>query len=121
MPIAPPSVGVARPRKIVPSTRKISTSDGTMPHRQRLTSGQPCIVSDSRGIPGTHFGLKMLTPKVYRQKSSTCTRLGPQAPRYMSPTERPSWSASTISTRDGGISWVMVPEAAITPMVWRVE
>ena len=27
-PIAPPSVGVATPRKIVPSTRKISTSGG---------------------------------------------------------------------------------------------
>ncbi len=27
-PIAPPSVGVAMPRKIVPSTRKISTSGG---------------------------------------------------------------------------------------------
>ena len=39
----------------------------------------------------------------------------------MSPTERPSWSASTTSTSDGGISWVMVPEAAMTPMVCRVS
>ena len=29
-PIAPPSVGVAMPRKIVPSTRKISASGGIM-------------------------------------------------------------------------------------------
>jgi hypothetical protein len=28
-PIAPPSVGVAMPRKMVPSTRKISSSGGT--------------------------------------------------------------------------------------------
>ena len=48
-------------------------------------------------------------------------RLGPIAPSYMSPTERPSWSASTTSTSDGGMSCVMVPEAAITPVVWRVE
>ena len=46
--------------------------------------------------------------------------LGPIAPAYMSPTERCNWSASTIRTSDGGINWVMVPEAAITPMVWRV-
>jgi hypothetical protein len=41
---------------------------------------------------------------------------GPDCARYMSPTERPSWSASTTSTSDGGISCVMVPEAAITPV-----
>ena len=30
----------------------------------------------------------------------------------MSPTDLPSWSASTISTSDGGTSCVIVPEAA---------
>ncbi len=38
------------------------------------------------------------------------------APRYMSPTGLPSCSASTISTSEGGISWVMVPDAAMTPV-----
>ena len=47
VPIAPASVGVARPRKIVPSTRKIRTSDGTMPHRHFFTSGQPCSVREA--------------------------------------------------------------------------
>jgi hypothetical protein len=42
---------------------------------------------------------------------------GPQAPRYMSPTDLPSWSASTISTSDGGTSWVIVPDAASTPVM----
>ena len=42
--------------------------------------------------------------------------LGPIAPAYMSPTERPSWSARTTSTSEGGMSWVIVPEAAITPV-----
>ncbi len=32
-PMAPASVGVARPRPMVPSTRKISTMEGIMPHR----------------------------------------------------------------------------------------
>ena len=35
----------------------------------------------------------------------------------MSPTDLPSWSAITISTSDGGTSWVMVPEAASTPVM----
>ena len=47
--------------------------------------------------------------------------LGPMAPAYMSPTERPSWSASTTRTSEGGMSWVIVPDAAITPIVCRVE
>ena len=32
------------------------------------------------------------------------------------PTERPSWSASTIRTSDGGTSCVIVPDAASTPV-----
>ena len=39
----------------------------------------------------------------------------------MSPTETPSWSARMISTSDGGITWVMVPEAAITPVPIRMS
>ena len=38
------------------------------------------------------------------------------APAYMSPTERPSWSASTISTNEGGIAWAKVPEAVMVPV-----
>ena len=75
----------------------------------------------SGGSAGTSFGQTMLTMSTQMQNSATWMMLGPIAPAYMSPTERPSWSASTISTSDGGMSWVMVPEAAITPMVWRVE
>jgi hypothetical protein len=37
----------------------------------------------------------------------------------MSPTERPSWSASTISTRLGGMIWASVPDAAMTPEATR--
>ena len=37
------------------------------------------------------------------------------APLYISPTERPSTSAITISTSDGGIICASVPDAAITP------
>ena len=59
----------------------------------------------------------MLRMKTHAQNSASWIRLGPIAPLYMSPTERPSWSASTISTSEGGISWVMVPDAAITPVV----
>jgi len=63
----------------------------------------------------------MLTIATQMQNSAIWMRLGPIAPAYMSPTERPSWSASTTSTSEGGMSWVMVPDAAMTPIVWRVE
>ena len=49
-------------------------------------------------------------------KISTCRMDGPHAPLYMLPTSVPSWSAITISTSEGGTSWVMVPEAASTPV-----
>ncbi len=42
-----------------------------------------------------------------------------KAPAYMSPTERPSWSAMMMSTRDGGMIWARVPEAAMTPLARR--
>ena len=53
--------------------------------------------------------------------SSTCRIEGPIAPAYMSPTDLPSWSPSTISTSEGGMTWVMVPEAAITPVAIRMS
>ena len=92
-----------------------------MPRRHFAHSAQPCSVRASSGSAGTSFGHTKLTISTQMQNSATWMMLGPIAPAYMSPTERPSWSASTISTSDGGMSWVMVPEAAMTPMVWRVE
>ena len=75
----------------------------------------------SSGSAGTDFGQIRLTMPTQAQNKATWMRLGPMAPAYMSPTERPSTSASTTSTSEGGMSWVMVPEAAMTPIVWRVE
>ena len=51
-PIAPASVGVARPRKMVPSTTKISASEGTIPHSTRRISGQPRKLRACGGIGG---------------------------------------------------------------------
>ena len=47
------------------------------------------------------------------------TRPGKMAPSYMSPTERPSWSESTISTSEGGMICASVPEAAMMPVARR--
>ncbi len=44
-PIAPPSVGVAMPMKIVPSTRKIRNSGGTM------TNVVCCAIADRKRNP----------------------------------------------------------------------
>ena len=52
-PMAPASVGVARPIIMVPSTTKISTADGMMPIRHFFHSGQPVSVSSSTGTAGT--------------------------------------------------------------------
>ena len=70
-PMAPASVGVARPMKIVPSTRKIRPSDGIMPRMHRFHSAQPCSVRASSGSAGTSFGQMMLTIKTQPQNSST--------------------------------------------------
>ena len=87
-----------------------------MPHRHFFHRAQPCSVRSSFGIAGTHSGFTMLITKVKAMKSAICSSDGPQAPRYMSPTDLPSWSASTMSTSDGGTSCVIVPEAASTPV-----
>ena len=89
-PMAPASVGVARPMKMVPSTRKISPSDGIMPRRHFFHSAQPCSVRASSGSAGTSLGQMMLTMATQTQNSATWMMLGPIAPAYMSPTERPS-------------------------------
>ena len=84
-------------------------------------SFHPCSVRASGGKAGTSFGQIMLTINTQMQNSAIWMMLGPIAPAYMSPTDLPSWSASTTRTSDGGMSWVMVPEAATTPMACRVE
>ena len=89
-PIAPPSVGVARPIKMVPRTKKMSTSDGTMPHRIRLKSFQSIGGRASLGKAGTYSGLMIETIKMNRQKSNTWIIDGPIAPAYISPTDLPN-------------------------------
>ncbi len=55
----------------------------------------------------------MTTKAAYRP---TRINAGMSAPAYMSPTERPSWSAMTISTSEGGMACARVPEAVMTPV-----
>ena len=69
-PIAPASVGVARPRKMVPSTRKISTSDGTMPQSTLAISAQPRSVRASGGSAGTRCGCRIETARMKSRKSA---------------------------------------------------
>jgi hypothetical protein len=115
-PMAPPSVGVARPTRMVPSTMKMSTREGTIETMQRRNKTPRLAVRTSLGSGGTLSGQMMPTMKIQRQNRPTRMKLGMNAPAYMSPTERPMASASTTSTSDGGMIWVMVPEAAITPV-----
>ena len=70
----------------------------------------------SAGSAGTHAGLMIATATTNSRYRPTSSRPGTSAPAYMSPTERPSWSASTISTSDGGIACASVPEAVMVPV-----
>ncbi len=92
-----------------------------MPLSTRQYSGQPCRVRASAGSGGTLCGETRLTPAMNSRNSMICIIDGPIAPLYMSPTLLPSWSPSTISTSEGGISCAMVPEAAITPVAMRMS
>ena len=51
-PMAPASVGVARPKKIVPSTIKINASEGTTPMATFFNSASPRRVRASGGRGG---------------------------------------------------------------------
>ena len=63
-PMAPASVGVARPIIMVPSTTKISTAEGMMPIRHFFHSAQPVSVRASFGTGGTWSGLMRPSTKV---------------------------------------------------------
>jgi hypothetical protein len=70
----------------------------------------------SGGSAGTHPGRTRATPSTNSRYRPTSSRPGTIAPAYMSPTLRPSWSASTISTRLGGMAWASVPLAVMVPV-----
>ena len=70
----------------------------------------------SLGSAGTHLGSTMATTAMNSRYRPTSIRPGTNAPAYMSPTERPIWSASTISTSEGGMACAKVPEAVMVPM-----
>ncbi len=70
----------------------------------------------SGGSAGTHDGLKIATITTNERYRPTSISPGISAPAYMSPTERPSWSASTISTSEGGMACASVPEAVMVPV-----
>ena len=55
-PIAPPSVGVATPMKIVPSTRKMRASGGISTNTTRAMSFQPRSGRASGGNAGAKLG-----------------------------------------------------------------
>ncbi|CAM4136886.1 hypothetical protein BOBR111200_25980 [Bordetella bronchialis] len=73
----------------------------------------------SSGSAGAEAGLITHMMATYTTYSPASTKPGTMAARYMSPMDRPSWSARMISTSDGGMICDKVPEAAITPLASR--
>src|SRR6266704_2839946 len=72
---------------------------------EREQEGQHVHDDEESDLPAREAGEQVLDPKI--------------AAAYMSPTDRPSWSASTMRTSDGGMICASVPEAAITPLARR--
>ena len=70
----------------------------------------------SGGRAGTQAGFTSATAMMNSRYKPTSIRPGTRAPAYMSPTERPSWSASTINTSEGGSACARVPEAVMVPV-----
>jgi hypothetical protein len=70
----------------------------------------------SSGKAGVHEGRTKETTSTKMMYRPTSSRPGTSAPAYMSPTERPIWSASTISTNEGGMACAKVPEAVMVPV-----
>ena len=70
----------------------------------------------SLGSAGIQSGLMMATAKINNKYKPTSIKPGYKAPWYISPTERPNWSASTINTKDGGKACAKVPEALMVPV-----
>ena len=61
-PMAPASVGEARPRAMVPRTRKIRAIEGTMPFSTLIASAQPVAVRASGGRGGILSGRQIDSP-----------------------------------------------------------
>lgn len=70
----------------------------------------------SGGSAGIHDGRKTIITRMNARYRPTSISAGTSAPAYMSPTERPIWSASTMSTSDGGKACASVPEAVMVPV-----
>ena len=77
------------------------------------------IVRASSGSAGTHSGLTNDVSRMKPAYSPASTMPGMKAPAYMSPTDRPSWSAMMMSTSEGGMICASVPDAAIVPEAIR--
>ncbi len=62
------------------------------------------------------MGRTKVTSITKAKYSPTVISPGARAPAYRSPTERPNWSAMTISTSDGGMACANVPDAVMAPV-----
>ena len=72
-PMAPPSVGVATPMKMVPRTRKMSSSGGTITNTTCSASADsnrgPCSRRDSQFKPATNIARHTASASVRMMKS----------------------------------------------------
>ena len=98
---------------IDPSTAKIRTAEGMMPV-QALDQRRGQVRGGAFGMAGTNVGPCAARREGVARTSAPAGSTAPGALVHVAH-RRPSWSASTTSTSEGGTSWVMVPDAS-TPV-----
>ena len=108
------SVGVAMPKKMLPSTTRISPKVGSADSRA-MPSCRSVSCSASAGRGGTRSGRAKPTTTRNTMYSRPSNTPGISAPMNRSPTDIDTWSAISTSMMDGGIRMPNVPEAATTP------
>ncbi|MNV63676.1 hypothetical protein D3C71_1562820 [compost metagenome] len=101
------------PTKYADSAEITISTSSERPPRVPLASRNERASSGSAGAE-LGFRYDMMTTNTTYVPANR--KPGTMAPRYMSPMERPNWSARMISTSDGGMICDSVPDAAMMPL-----
>ena len=114
-PTAPASVGVAKPKKILPITKKISSKGGSIACMTCFANVFIPIDLSSLGIAGAMSGRIIAIMTTCKANTLAIIIPGTIEPINKVPTGILNWSANTTNTMLGGINWPNVPDATITP------
>ena len=113
-PTAPPSVGVATPKKIDARTARMSANGTPAATAASFHALTDALAASIKG--GARPGRHRVAATTYTRYSPTSIALGSRAAWNISTSGTSICSASTMSTRLGGSICASVPAAAIEPV-----